>query len=62
MRRTRFRRQWFMPVILAVLTTIGLACALLGDGPWDWLSWFALALPLVAVIWIFGGWDGTRHC
>jgi hypothetical protein len=48
-------RLWFMPVLLGVLTTIGLVSALLGDGIWDIVSAFALGTP-VAV----GAWYGLR--
>jgi len=34
------------PVGLGLLTMIGLLAALLGDGPWDALSWLLLAAPL----------------
>ncbi len=43
-------RQWSLPLALAVLTTFGLLSALLGEGGvWWWLSWFALAMPLLVI-------------
>jgi membrane protein implicated in regulation of membrane protease activity len=44
-----FRHVFGVPAVLAVIGGIGLMAALLGDGPWDALSWLALG-TLVAVI------------
>ena len=53
----RTRTQiWAMPVLLAVLTLIGLVAALLGDGVWDLVSAVTLGAP-VAV----GAWYGLRR-
>lgn len=50
-RRTSYARQWRWPVCLAVLTLFGLLSALLGQGGiWWWLSWAALAFPLLVII------------
>jgi hypothetical protein len=38
------------PLALGVLSAVGLISALLGDGLWDVLSWFLLALPVAATI------------
>lgn len=35
------------PLLLALLSTAGLLSALIGDGPWDLLSWLLLAPTLV---------------
>lgn len=43
-------RAWPWPVALALLTTIGLFSALLGNGAWDALSWAALALVLLVSV------------
>ena len=51
--QSRFRRVYLMPVLVAVFTASGLTLALLGDNLWDALSWLALAIPVVTVIWIF---------
>ena len=42
------------PLLLAVLSFLGLLSALIGDGFYDLLSWLSLAVPLllVAVVWI----------
>jgi hypothetical protein len=39
------------PLLLGVLTAIGLASALFGDGSWDALSWAVLAIPLAVLAW-----------
>jgi hypothetical protein len=35
------------PVAVGVLSTVGLLSALIGDGWWDAVSWFSLALPVL---------------
>lgn len=40
-------RVFRMPVLLALLTTLGLLAALFGSGPLRWFSWCALALPVL---------------
>ncbi|NNG21741.1 hypothetical protein [Telluria aromaticivorans] len=42
---------WGVPVLLAVLTTIGLVSALLGDGVWDLVSAVALGAPVAVGVW-----------
>ena len=49
-------RLWGAPVLLAVLSIVGLLSALLGDGRWNLLSAIALGTP-VAV----GAWFGLRR-
>jgi hypothetical protein len=50
--RARTAGQIFqMPLILALLSSVGLASALLGDGVWDALSWLTLGVPVLAVVW-----------
>ncbi|MCL6690975.1 hypothetical protein SAMN05216577_124106 [Pseudomonas citronellolis] len=47
------RNLWMVfrwPLALAVLSLVGLISALVGDGPWDALSWFALGVPLVVIL------------
>ncbi|MBB1607956.1 MULTISPECIES: hypothetical protein [unclassified Pseudomonas] len=43
-------RVFRWPLALAVLSLVGLVSALVGDGPWDALSWFALGVPLVVIL------------
>ncbi|BDT59567.1 hypothetical protein MasN3_30610 [Massilia varians] len=40
------RRIWAMPLLLAVLTVIGLLAALFGDGVWDLVSSVTLGAPV----------------
>jgi hypothetical protein len=47
------RSTFAFPAIIAGLTLIGLIVALTGDGAPDVLSWFALALPIVALGWAY---------
>lgn len=52
----RFMALWGVPLLLAILTALGLVSALLGDGIWDGVSALALGAP-VAV----GAWFGLRR-
>lgn len=47
---------WGAPIVLAILTTIGLISALLGDGVWDALS--AVTLGIVCLV---GAWYCLRR-
>jgi hypothetical protein len=51
MMNTPFLRMWGAPIVLAILTTIGLLSALLGDGVWDLLSAFTLGVPVLCCAW-----------
>ena len=42
---------WGAPLLLAVLTIVGLIAALLGDGVWDLVSAVALGAPVAAGAW-----------
>lgn len=42
---------WAAPIVLGIVSAIGLVSALLGDGIWDELSWLALTAPIAAVLW-----------
>ncbi|MDF2600969.1 MAG: hypothetical protein K0Q54_3792 [Methylobacterium brachiatum] len=43
-------RQCRWPIVLAILTMVGLLSALFSEGgPGWWLSWAALAAPLVVI-------------
>lgn len=37
---------WGAPIVIGVLSLVGLVSALLGDGIWDALSWLGLAIPV----------------
>lgn len=50
--RARSLRTIFAaPLAIGMLSLIGLVSALTGDGLANWLSWVALAVPLLAVVW-----------
>lgn len=42
---------WGAPLLLAVLTIVGLTSALLGDGAWDLVSALSLGAPVAAGAW-----------
>lgn len=42
---------WLAPIVLGLITIVGLMSALLGDGVWDWLSVVALAIPVLVIVW-----------
>lgn len=46
-----FVRVFGVPLLLALVSAIGLLSALLGDDLWDVLSWVALATPVAVIIW-----------
>ncbi len=46
-----FWRLWGVPIVLGVMTVIGLLAALLGDGIWDAVSAAMLAAPALAALW-----------
>ncbi|MFV3129330.1 hypothetical protein [Niveispirillum sp. KHB5.9] len=39
------------PIIIAILSTVGLVVALAGDGWHDILSWLTLGVPVAAIVW-----------
>ena len=50
-RARSLRAVFAAPLVMCVLSLIGLVSALAGDGLADWLSWTALAAPVLAVAW-----------
>lgn len=46
-----FLKLWGVPLLLGVLTVVGLVSALLGDGIWDTVSAFALGIPVAVGAW-----------
>lgn len=52
-RRASLRRIFAIPLAIALLSLLGLASALTGDGWRDALSWIGLAVPVLAVGWAF---------
>jgi hypothetical protein len=53
-------RVFGVPAALAVGSAFGLISALLGDGVWDTLSWFALGAPLAIIAWFGARAAGLR--
>jgi hypothetical protein len=50
-----FWRLWGWPLVMGVLTTVGLISALFSDGGLgDMVAWVALGIPVVALAWL--GW------
>jgi len=45
-RRQSLRQIFAVPLLLALLSAVGLVSALVGDGVWDALSWLTLAVPV----------------
>ena len=45
------RKIFLAPLVIALLSLVGLATALTGDGLRDALSWLCLALPIAALAW-----------
>jgi len=43
-------RIYQTPLLIAVISGVGLASALLGDGVWDILSWINLGIPVAIAI------------
>jgi hypothetical protein len=37
------------PVLLSLVTILGLSSALIADGAWDAISWIALSVPIFVV-------------
>ena len=40
-----------VPLVIAAASTVGLVCALTGDGLRDAVSWAGLAAPVIATVW-----------
>ena len=45
-----FRKIWLWPSLLAAAICFGLLAALLGTGCWYYLSWAAMAIPLLVIV------------
>lgn len=54
-----FRRVFGAPLVLAMLSLVGLVAALLGDDIWDVVSWIALGIPVLLVAWY--SWKPARR-
>ena len=51
-------RVWPVPIVLGILTCVGLVSALVADGLWDVVSWIGLGVPVAVAVWF--GWIGPR--
>lgn len=51
-------KVWFWPVIVGMLSAIGLLSALLYDGLGDVVSWLTLLVPVALAAW-YGGVRGN---
>jgi len=40
-----------VPIVLGVVSTIGLVAALIGDDIWDAIGWIGLGIPLAVTVW-----------
>lgn len=47
-----FLKIFGWPLLLALVSAVGLVAALIGDGVWDGLSWLCLAAPLGVLAWV----------
>jgi hypothetical protein len=52
-RRQTLGQIFIVPLVLGVLSTVGLISALVGDGIWDGLSWIALGIPILLCAYFF---------
>lgn len=46
-RRRTIGQIFGIPLLIALLSAIGLVSALMGNGIWDGLSWITLAIPIL---------------
>lgn len=51
MNQSGFIKLWGIPLLLAIISLIGLIAALVGDGFLDFISWIGLGYPLVIIVW-----------
>ena len=40
-----------LPLLLGLLSVVGLVSALVGDDIWDALSWIMLSIPVLVIVW-----------
>ena len=48
--RLSLRQVFAAPLAIAILSTVGLISALVGDDIWDMLSWLTLAVPVTVIL------------
>lgn len=44
-------RIFAVPLVLGLVSTIGLVAALVGDDVWDAIGWIGLGIPLAVAAW-----------
>jgi hypothetical protein len=44
------RQIFAAPLVIGILSTVGLLAALIGDNIWDAVSWVSLAIPFVLFV------------
>ena len=49
--KSTFWKVWGTPVIIGILSAIGLFSALTGDGFYNLVSWLTLGFPVAVTIW-----------
>ncbi|EIK54981.1 hypothetical protein YO5_19497 [Stutzerimonas stutzeri TS44] len=54
-------RIWRWPLMIGLLSLLGLLAGLVSDGTGDWLSWAALSLPVAIGAKALGGGRQTRR-
>lgn len=52
-RRQTLWQIFAIPLLLALLSAVGLVSALVSDGVWDALSWLTLAVPIAIGVYCF---------
>lgn len=52
-RRQTLWQIFIIPLVLGVLSTVGLISALVGDGVWDGVSWITLGIPILLCAYFF---------
>ena len=58
--RSGFWPMWGWPIVLGVLTAVGLVSALFSDGGFgDFVAWVALGIPVAVCLWF--GWMRRRR-
>jgi hypothetical protein len=48
----QFMRIWGWPLVIAVVSMVGLLAGLVGDGGWDSLAAACLGLPVALTVWL----------
>lgn len=49
--KPNFRKVWAAPLVLGALGGVGLVAALIGDGMLDTVSWLALGVHVLVILW-----------